>query len=146
MILCFLISGVQIYLGFFFLQGLHALFTGEDDTWEAWLNVDASGFSSVISLSGNGIKLRRGYSPSLSPKPTQVCTFSIFSVMHGQEKFCYYLFSHNFYILILDQIFRFLGSSAVNTTNQCFVLLVDVSMIDAWRFNSCGHQFSLKTK
>ncbi|KAL6316176.1 hypothetical protein AAG906_016006 [Vitis piasezkii] len=51
--------------------GLHALFTGEDDTWEAWLNVDASGFSSVISLSGNGIKLRRGYSPSLSPKPTQ---------------------------------------------------------------------------
>ncbi|XP_062153849.1 phospholipase SGR2 isoform X4 [Alnus glutinosa] len=51
--------------------GLHALFTGEDDTWEAWLNVDASGFSGVISLSSNGIKLRRGYSPSHSPKPTQ---------------------------------------------------------------------------
>lgn len=51
--------------------GLHALFTGEDDTWEAWLNVDTSGFSSVISLGGNGIKLRRGYSPSNSPKPTQ---------------------------------------------------------------------------
>ncbi|GLT93880.1 hypothetical protein SLE2022_116500 [Rubroshorea leprosula] len=51
--------------------GLHALFTGEDDTWEAWLNVDASGFSSVISFGGNGIKLRRGYSASHSPKPTQ---------------------------------------------------------------------------
>uniref|UniRef100_A0A5B7B4E9 Putative phospholipase SGR2 isoform X2 n=1 Tax=Davidia involucrata TaxID=16924 RepID=A0A5B7B4E9_DAVIN len=51
--------------------GLHVLFTGEDDTWEAWLNVDASGFSSVISLGGNGIKLRRGYAPSQSPKPTQ---------------------------------------------------------------------------
>ncbi|XP_031391825.1 phospholipase SGR2 isoform X2 [Punica granatum] len=51
--------------------GLHALFTGEDNTWEAWLNVDSSGFSSVVGLSGNGIKLRRGYSPSQSPKPTQ---------------------------------------------------------------------------
>ncbi|XVF63425.1 hypothetical protein PTKIN_Ptkin09bG0086100 [Pterospermum kingtungense] len=51
--------------------GLHALFTGEDNTWEAWLNVDASGFSSVISFGGNGIKLRRGYSASHSPKPTQ---------------------------------------------------------------------------
>ncbi|GKV09233.1 hypothetical protein SLEP1_g20768 [Rubroshorea leprosula] len=51
--------------------GLHALFTGEDDTWEAWLYVDASGFSSVISFGGNGIKLRRGYSASHSPKPTQ---------------------------------------------------------------------------
>ncbi|XP_057457051.1 phospholipase SGR2 isoform X2 [Lotus japonicus] len=51
--------------------GLYALFTGEDDTWEAWLNVDASGFPSFVSLSGNGIKLRRGYSPSNSPKPTQ---------------------------------------------------------------------------
>ncbi|XP_020214239.1 phospholipase SGR2 isoform X1 [Cajanus cajan] len=52
-------------------QGLHALFTGEDDTWEAWLNVDASGFSSFVSFASNGIKLRRGYSPSNSPKPTQ---------------------------------------------------------------------------
>ncbi|KAM7477268.1 hypothetical protein LguiB_024511 [Lonicera macranthoides] len=51
--------------------GLHALFTGEDDTWEAWLNVDDSGFSSVISLGGKGIKLRRGYAPSKSPKPTE---------------------------------------------------------------------------
>ncbi|KAI5668916.1 hypothetical protein M9H77_18769 [Catharanthus roseus] len=51
--------------------GLHALFTGEDDTWEAWLNADSSGFSNVINISGNGIKLRRGYAPSLSPKPTQ---------------------------------------------------------------------------
>ncbi|KAL2329392.1 hypothetical protein Fmac_022819 [Flemingia macrophylla] len=52
-------------------QGLHALFTGEDDTWEAWLNVDASGFSSFVSFASNGIKLRRGYSPSNSLKPTQ---------------------------------------------------------------------------
>ncbi|XP_014493841.1 phospholipase SGR2 isoform X2 [Vigna radiata var. radiata] len=52
-------------------QGLHALFTGEDDTWEAWLNIDASGFSSFVSFTGNAIKLRRGYSPSNSPKPTQ---------------------------------------------------------------------------
>ncbi|KAL6495772.1 Phospholipase sgr2 [Orobanche gracilis] len=37
-------------------KGLYALFTGEDDTWEAWLNVDASGFSSFVNLSGNGIK------------------------------------------------------------------------------------------
>ncbi|XP_028779744.1 phospholipase SGR2, partial [Neltuma alba] len=51
--------------------GLHALFTGEDDTWEAWLNVDSSGFSNIASFAGNGIKLRRGYSPSNSPKPTQ---------------------------------------------------------------------------
>ncbi|KAK7341042.1 hypothetical protein VNO80_23966 [Phaseolus coccineus] len=52
-------------------QGLHALFTGEDNTWEAWLNIDASGFSSFVSFTGKGIKLRRGYSPSNSPKPTQ---------------------------------------------------------------------------
>ncbi|XXG39461.1 hypothetical protein AAC387_Pa01g0415 [Persea americana] len=53
------------------MQGLHALFTGEDDTWEAWLGVDSSGFSNVIGLRGNGIKLRRGFSTSGSPKPTQ---------------------------------------------------------------------------
>ncbi|KAH9781609.1 phospholipase SGR2 [Citrus sinensis] len=52
-------------------QGLHALFTGEDDTWEAWLNVDASGFSSIISFSGNGIKLRRGYSQTISANPSK---------------------------------------------------------------------------
>ncbi|KAL7124629.1 hypothetical protein ABFS83_14G061800 [Erythranthe nasuta] len=52
-------------------QGLHALFTGEDDTWEAWLSLDASGVYSVISLRRNGIKLRRGYAPSQSQKPTQ---------------------------------------------------------------------------
>ncbi|OVA14553.1 DDHD [Macleaya cordata] len=51
--------------------GLHALFTGEDDTWEAWLNTDASGFSNIIGFKGNGIKLRRGYSSSGSVKPTQ---------------------------------------------------------------------------
>ncbi|XP_057503098.1 phospholipase SGR2 isoform X1 [Actinidia eriantha] len=54
-----------------FTPGLHALFTGEDDTWEGWLNIDASGFSSVISLGGNGIMLRRGYAASQSLKPTQ---------------------------------------------------------------------------
>ncbi|CAK9154019.1 unnamed protein product [Ilex paraguariensis] len=58
--------------------GLHALFTGEDDTWEAWLNVDASGFSSVINFGGNGIKLRRGYAPCQSSKPTQVVLFTHF--------------------------------------------------------------------
>ncbi|GMH17457.1 hypothetical protein Nepgr_019298 [Nepenthes gracilis] len=52
-------------------QGLHALFVGEDDTWEAWLSVKASGFSNVVSLGGKGIKLRRGYAASPSPKPTQ---------------------------------------------------------------------------
>ncbi|KAK3021855.1 hypothetical protein RJ639_047863 [Escallonia herrerae] len=52
-------------------RGLYALFTGEDDTWEALMDVDTSGFSSVISFGGNGIKLRRGYAPSQSPKPTQ---------------------------------------------------------------------------
>ncbi|CAA2985724.1 phospholipase SGR2 isoform X1 [Olea europaea subsp. europaea] len=51
--------------------GLHALFTGEDDTWEAWLIADASGFGDVIGVGKNGIKLRRGYAPSQSPKPTQ---------------------------------------------------------------------------
>ncbi|KAJ4881271.1 Phospholipase SGR2 [Raphanus sativus] len=51
--------------------GLHALFTGEDSTWEAWLNVDPSGFSGFVGYTGNGIKLRRGYAGSYSPKPTQ---------------------------------------------------------------------------
>lgn len=53
-------------------QGLHALFTGEDDTWEAWLSADASGFSNIVGFGRNGIKLRRGYAPSESPNPTQV--------------------------------------------------------------------------
>ncbi|EOA39604.1 hypothetical protein CARUB_v10008231mg [Capsella rubella] len=51
--------------------GLHALFTGEDDTWESWLNVDPSGFSGIVGYTGNGIKLRRGYAGSYSSKPTQ---------------------------------------------------------------------------
>lgn len=55
-----------------YAQGLHALFTGEDDTWEAWLGVDASGFSGVVRLGRNGIKLRRGYAPAQSQKPTHV--------------------------------------------------------------------------
>ncbi|EEC82796.1 hypothetical protein OsI_27560 [Oryza sativa Indica Group] len=52
------------------LQGstpdLHALFTGEDDTWEAWLVFDTG-----PKLGGNTIKLRRGFSSSGSAKPTQ---------------------------------------------------------------------------
>ncbi|ONK73155.1 uncharacterized protein A4U43_C04F27840 [Asparagus officinalis] len=52
------------------VQGLHALFTGEDDTWEAWLVYDSGGFSLNFGR-GNGIKLRRGFSPSGSLKPTQ---------------------------------------------------------------------------
>lgn len=52
------------------VQGLHALFTGEDDTWEAWLAYDNSGLSLNVGR-GNGIKLRRGFSSSGSLKPTQ---------------------------------------------------------------------------
>ncbi|PWA96655.1 shoot gravitropism 2 (SGR2) [Artemisia annua] len=51
--------------------GLHAIFTGEDDTWDAWLNIPSSGFSGIVHFGGTGIKLRRGYAPSQSPKPTQ---------------------------------------------------------------------------
>ncbi|VFQ66803.1 unnamed protein product [Cuscuta campestris] len=54
-----------------FSPGLHALFTGEDDTWEGWLNFDASGLSSIFRFGGKNIKLRRGYAPSQSMKPTQ---------------------------------------------------------------------------
>ncbi|KAH7663805.1 alpha/beta-Hydrolases protein [Dioscorea alata] len=50
--------------------GLHALFTGEDDTWEAWLVYENSAF--VLNVGrGIGIKLRRGFSSSGSQKPTQ---------------------------------------------------------------------------
>lgn len=51
-------------------QGLHALFTGEDDTWEAWLVLDKSGFSFNLA-SGNGVRVRRGFASSGSLKPTQ---------------------------------------------------------------------------
>ncbi|CAM0910743.1 unnamed protein product [Alopecurus aequalis] len=46
--------------------GLHALFTGEDDTWEAWLVFDTG-----PKLGSNTIKLRRGFSSSGSANPTQ---------------------------------------------------------------------------
>ena len=55
-----------------FLQGLHAIFTGEDDTWDAWLKIPSSGFSGTVHFRGTVIKLRRGYAPSQSPKPTHV--------------------------------------------------------------------------
>ncbi|KAK3124196.1 hypothetical protein QOZ80_7BG0583200 [Eleusine coracana subsp. coracana] len=52
------------------LQGstpdLHALFTGEDDTWEAWLVFDTG-----PKLGSNTIKLRRGFSSSGSVKLSQ---------------------------------------------------------------------------
>ncbi|XP_052621901.1 phospholipase SGR2 isoform X1 [Lactuca sativa] len=51
--------------------GLHALFTGEDDTWEAWLYIGLSGFGSMVSFGVTGLKLRRGYARSQSAKPTQ---------------------------------------------------------------------------
>ncbi|CAM6040875.1 unnamed protein product, partial [Sphagnum compactum] len=51
--------------------GLHALFMGEDDTWEAILAVDASGISFVLGLKGNGVKLRRGFASPDSAHPTQ---------------------------------------------------------------------------
>ena len=54
---------VEVY----FVQGLHALFTGEDDTWEAWLVFDTG-----PKLGSNTIKLRRGFSSSGSANPTQV--------------------------------------------------------------------------
>lgn len=58
------------------MQGLHALFTGEDDTWEAWLVYENSAF--VLNVGrGIGIKLRRGFSSSGSQKPTQVCDICI---------------------------------------------------------------------
>ncbi|KAG6415522.1 hypothetical protein SASPL_122934 [Salvia splendens] len=52
-------------------QGLHALFTGEDDTWKAWLGVDVSRISGVVKFGKNGINIRRGYAPPQSQKPTK---------------------------------------------------------------------------
>jgi hypothetical protein len=49
------------------MQDLHALFTGEDDTWEAWLVFDTG-----PKLGSNTIKLRRGFSSSGYVKPSQV--------------------------------------------------------------------------
>ncbi|XP_074570030.1 phospholipase SGR2-like isoform X2 [Curcuma longa] len=48
--------------------GLHALFTGENDSWEAWLAFDNTGFSFG---GGAVVKLRRGFSTSGSVRPTQ---------------------------------------------------------------------------
>uniref|UniRef100_A0ACD6AIW2 Uncharacterized protein n=1 Tax=Avena sativa TaxID=4498 RepID=A0ACD6AIW2_AVESA len=47
--------------------GLHAFFTGEDDTWEAWLVFDTG-----PKLGSNTIKIRRGFSSSGAANPTQV--------------------------------------------------------------------------
>jgi len=46
---------------------LHALFTGEDDTWEAWLVFDTG-----PKLGSNTIKLRRGFCLPEPAKPSQV--------------------------------------------------------------------------
>ncbi|KAM0881939.1 hypothetical protein ACQ4PT_032581 [Festuca glaucescens] len=46
--------------------GLHAFFTGEDDTWEAWLVFDTG-----PKLGSNTIKIRRGFSSSGAANPTQ---------------------------------------------------------------------------
>ena len=54
------------------LQPLHAIFTGEDDTWDAWLKIPSSGFSCTFHFRGTVIKLRHGYAPFQSPKPTHV--------------------------------------------------------------------------
>ncbi|KAH7290777.1 hypothetical protein KP509_30G063100 [Ceratopteris richardii] len=53
------------------IEGLHALFTGEDDTWEAWLEADLTGIISVLGFKGSSFRLRRGFAPSLSLQPTQ---------------------------------------------------------------------------
>ncbi|XP_018623788.3 phospholipase SGR2-like [Nicotiana tomentosiformis] len=62
-------------------KGLHAIFTGEDDTWEAWLNADVSGFSSAMGFGVNGVKLRRGYAPPQSSKPTQALIYTLSSLL-----------------------------------------------------------------
>ncbi|KAG0486319.1 hypothetical protein HPP92_008414 [Vanilla planifolia] len=61
-------------------QGMHALFTGEDSTWEAWLVFDTSCFSFGR---GNWVKLRRGFQPSGSVKPTQVPVGHLVFMVHG---------------------------------------------------------------
>jgi hypothetical protein len=38
-----------------FLQGLHAIFTGEDDTWDAWLKIPSDGFSGTLHFRGVGM-------------------------------------------------------------------------------------------
>lgn len=69
----FVVFYVSINHVIFFLQGLHAIFTGEDDTWDAsWLKIPSFGFSATLHFQGTGIRLRRGYAPSQSPKPTHV--------------------------------------------------------------------------
>jgi hypothetical protein len=55
------------------VQGLHAFFTGEDDTWEAWLVFDTG-----PKLGSNTIKIRRGFSSSGAANPSQVCFNAIY--------------------------------------------------------------------
>ncbi|BBN19897.1 phospholipase DDHD1 [Marchantia polymorpha subsp. ruderalis] len=52
-------------------EGLHALFTGEDDSWEAWLCIDANRVSQVLGLRGSDFRLRRGFVLPESAQPTQ---------------------------------------------------------------------------
>ena len=44
----FVVFYVSINLVTSFLQGLHAIFTGEDDTWDAWLKIPSDGFSGTL--------------------------------------------------------------------------------------------------
>lgn len=53
---------------------MHALFTGENDSWEAWLAFENTGFSFG---GGAVVKLRRGFSTSGSVRPTQVSLLSL---------------------------------------------------------------------
>ena len=71
------------------LQPLHAIFMGEDDTWDAWLKIPSSGFSGTVHFRGTGIKLRRGYAPSQSPKANP-CIFLLF---RGWQ-ILYYIMQH----------------------------------------------------
>ncbi|XP_065026044.1 phospholipase SGR2-like isoform X9 [Musa acuminata AAA Group] len=52
-------------------EGLHAIFTGDDDSWEAWLAFDRSSFSLNMG-GGNRVKLRRGFSPSAKPSQDEL--------------------------------------------------------------------------
>jgi hypothetical protein len=66
------------------VQGLHAFFTGEDDTWEAWLVFDTG-----PKLGSSTIKIRRGFSSSGAANPTQVNNHvNCFNAIYVYPKLC----------------------------------------------------------